>query len=611
MLSLMLISIKPLSAQWDTGGNTFTPGSCIKVRFGTLNDACDIQFISNSIERMRLTSTGNFGIGTTAPIRMFHVNGDIRFENLPMDTRTTAIMIDANGDLSTRALQIADWNTAFSWGNHAGLYRPISWVPDWIDITNKPIFATVATSGSYNDLSNTPNLNIANWNTAFSWGNHDTVGYLLEETDPQWISDSANYYTKSNLQLAGQSQVHYENLINVPSDLSDFTDEDTLLFDGDWSSLGGDAPNISLFINDAGYIINPDDADADPTNELQTLSANDTTLTLSDGGDVLLQDLNYWQMNDDTDVFYDRGFVGIGLENPQHSLHIHSDTRTYSVDNAEEVNSVIKSSRITRPISTAITALQITNAESGTTQNDGLQFRLSNNNAVIYNREAGDLILLTNINGNRLQLAENGSLNIGTHTQSHLFVSESGNVGVGTDEPEKRLDINGNVRIKGVGPLLQLENNNTGHKWELYSGGSVGNNGLGIFDRTEEQYLIAFAANGNVGIGTVNPSSKLTVKGMITCQELLILDNVPSSDYVFKVDYNLLTVPDLEKYIQQHGHLPDVPSAEEFKKNGYKAGDMDDLLLRKIEELSLYIIEQEKRIEKLEKKIESNTKEKE
>jgi len=565
MLSLMLISIKPLSAQWMDGGNTFTAGGgCVKAKFGTLNDGCDIQFISNSIERMRLTSDGNFGIGTTAPIRMFHVNGDIRFENLPMDTRTTAIMIDANGDLSTRALQIA------------------------------------------------------NWNTAFSWGNHDTVGYLLEETDPQWISDSVNYYTKSNLQLAGQSQVHYENLINVPSDLSDFTDEDTLLFDGDWSSLGGDAPNISLFINDAGYIINPDDADADPTNELQTLSANDTTLTLSDGGDVLLQDLNYWQMNDDTDVFYDRGFVGIGLENPQHSLHIHSDTRTYSVDNAEEVNSVIKSSRITRPISTAITALQITNAESGTTQNDGLQFRLSNNNAVIYHREAGDLTLLNNINGNRLQLAENGSLNIGTHTQSHLFVSESGNVGVGTDEPAAILHVKGSriiverecvneqiteqkyIHINAANPNAEI-GSSTGEIKFWYTDG-VGYNNI---------YCKDMYSLGNVGIGTVNPSSKLTVKGMITCQELLILDNVPSSDYVFKVDYNLLTVPDLEKYIQQHGHLPDVPSAEEFKKNGYKAGDMDDLLLRKIEELSLYIIEQEKRIEKLEKKIESNTKEKE
>lgn len=67
----------------------------------------------------------------------------------------------------------------------------------------------------------------------------------------------------------------------------------------------------------------------------------------------------------------------------------------------------------------------------------------------------------------------------------------------------------------------------------------------------------------------------------------------------------------MEAYITQHKHLPEVPSAEEFEQNGYKAGDMDDLLLRKIEELTLYIIEQEKRIEELEEKVELNAIEKE
>jgi hypothetical protein len=71
------------------------------------------------------------------------------------------------------------------------------------------------------------------------------------------------------------------------------------------------------------------------------------------------------------------------------------------------------------------------------------------------------------------------------------------------------------MHIKGNSALVQFENSNTGHKWEIYSGGSIGNNGLGIFDRTTSQYLIAFAENGNVGIGTVSPSSKLAVKGMI------------------------------------------------------------------------------------------------
>jgi hypothetical protein len=56
------------------------------------------------------------------------------------------------------AANVINWNTAFSWGNHAGLYRPIGYVPDWSEITGKPTFATVATSGSYNDLTNKPTV---------------------------------------------------------------------------------------------------------------------------------------------------------------------------------------------------------------------------------------------------------------------------------------------------------------------------------------------------------------------------------------------------------------------------------------------------------------------
>lgn len=59
----------------------------------------------------------------------------------------------ANGITGTN---IANWNTAFGWGNHTGLYRPVSWVPAWTDVTSKPTFATVATSGDYNDLINKP-----------------------------------------------------------------------------------------------------------------------------------------------------------------------------------------------------------------------------------------------------------------------------------------------------------------------------------------------------------------------------------------------------------------------------------------------------------------------
>ncbi len=63
---------------------------------------------------------------------------------------------------------IANWNTAFGWGDHDGLYRPIGYVPTWNEVTGKPTFATVATSGSYNDLTDTPTILGSQWTTAGS-----------------------------------------------------------------------------------------------------------------------------------------------------------------------------------------------------------------------------------------------------------------------------------------------------------------------------------------------------------------------------------------------------------------------------------------------------------
>lgn len=120
---------------------------------------------------------------------------------------------------------------------------------------------------------------------------------------------------------------------------------------------------------------------------------------------------------------------------------------------------------------------------------------------------------------------------------------------------------------------------------------------------------IAFQGDGTVTIGMwpkydhsfiSTNGHKLSVNGGILCEYLTVIQNVPTSDYVFENDYNLLSLNKVEKFIEENKHLPDVPSAEDFKENGYKIGDMDDLLLRKVEELTLYLIQQNKRIEALE-----------
>lgn len=108
---------------------------------------------------------------------------------------------------------ISSWNTAFGWGNHAGLYRPVSYVPAWNEITSNPFaFSSPASNQllKYNSASG----KWENWTPNFLTG--------FTETDPLWTAASANYYTKANLQTSGASQLHFNNLTNKPTTVAGY-----------------------------------------------------------------------------------------------------------------------------------------------------------------------------------------------------------------------------------------------------------------------------------------------------------------------------------------------------------------------------------------------------
>jgi hypothetical protein len=117
---------------------------------------------------------------------------------------------------------------------------------------------------------------------------------------------------------------------------------------------------------------------------------------------------------------------------------------------------------------------------------------------------------------------------------------------------------------------------------------------------------------GNVGIGSLNPDEKLTVKGKIHAEEVRV-DLLVPADYVFekyytgasalKADYVMPSLAEVEKFTKAKNHLPNVPSAQEIKDKGLQLGEMSNILLQKVEELTLYIIEQNKKIEALEAKV--------
>jgi hypothetical protein len=109
-------------------------------------------------------------------------------------------------------------------------------------------------------------------------------------------------------------------------------------------------------------------------------------------------------------------------------------------------------------------------------------------------------------------------------------------------------------------------------------------------------------ASGKVGIGTITPDAKLTVNGAIHSKEVKVdMDILP--DYVFDKNYNLPSLKQVQKYINQYHHLPDVPSAAEVAKDGLKLGEMNAILLKKVEELTLYLLEKDKEVKELQKRL--------
>jgi polyhydroxyalkanoate synthesis regulator phasin len=216
----------------------------------------------------------------------------------------------------------------------------------------------------------------------------------------------------------------------------------------------------------------------------------------------------------------------------------------------------------------------------------------------------------------------------------------SGNVGIGTSSPSNLLDVfNGNAPSNTVGSvaeiakfsgistgganLLQMKFLVRRHAldggWLNFSSRlqavtDITNQGYLEFNPENEPYglaigtggteLMRFKQNGNIGIGTIDPGPyKLAVEGILGARKIKVTQANPWSDYVFNDDYKLPSLKEVEQYIKQHKHLPDVPSASEVEKNGLDLGDNQATLLKKIEELTLYAIEQNKKAEELTKEI--------
>lgn len=231
----------------------------------------------------------------------------------------------------------------------------------------------------------------------------------------------------------------------------------------------------------------------------------------------------------------------------------------------------------------------------------------------------------------------------------------TGNVGIGTSSPAQKLDINGNLRLQGGTRYLYFTGGNAyvrttdasrhiyfqagGTTTRLFISGSNGNVGIGtvspaaklditssdhtgfrlVYNNTVDfsyasqivvnrsttkalalqnsgQETFVLFGDGSMALGPViRPYGyMLSVAGKIIAEEVEVKLRTNWPDYVFQPEYNLRTLSEVEQHIQAYGHLPEMPSAQQVEEKGISVGEMNALLLKKIEELTLYMIELKK-----------------
>ena len=219
-------------------------------------------------------------------------------------------------------------------------------------------------------------------------------------------------------------------------------------------------------------------------------------------------------------------------------------------------------------------------------------------------------------NGEVTLKGDNGSVTIGATNATTMAFNTDKNI-FSFNKPIQGSGVNGAVKIlSSIGGYLELcpmdsgyvcfnTNMSGGYCFDktitLSSGHLISPRKL-TFSTNNSTHCMTMLTNGNVGIGTLSPKYKLDVSGTIRANEIIV--NTTGADFVFSDDYQLRPLSEVKTFIQENKHLPEIKSAREMQEDGVSVNELQTQLLQKIEELTLYLIQQEQTIQELRQEVE-------